>query len=69
VPVLVANSESGHLGTYYQKQGGKMGKVAVAFLKWRFRGDQEAKKLFCDATADSQFIKWGFDIRSKNGMC
>jgi len=67
--MLIANAELGHIGTFYQKYGGKTGKAAVALLKWRFKGDLKAKELFCSPAADSEIIKMGFDIRSKNGFC
>jgi hypothetical protein len=56
------------MGSYYQKGAGKMGKAAVAFLKWQFKGDASQKALFC-SKADSTLTKAGFKIESKNGMC
>jgi hypothetical protein len=57
------------MGTYYQKYAGKMGKAATYFLKWQFKGDMQAKKLFCNPAKDSELLKVGWRIESKNGMC
>jgi hypothetical protein len=56
------------MGSYYQKGAGKMGKAAVAFLKWQFKGDASQKSKFCSAS-ESPLTKLGFNIQSKNGMC
>jgi hypothetical protein len=69
VPALKASADIGHIGTYYQKYGGKMGKAAVAFFKWQQKGDLSQKPLFCSPSADSTLIKAGFKVESKNGMC
>jgi hypothetical protein len=36
----------GHGGTYNQPNGGEFAKVAVALLKWQFKNDAEAGKMF-----------------------
>ena len=61
--------EVGHIGTYYQKYGGKMGKAAVAYFSWMLKGDLEAKKLFCSPAPDSDLVKAGFKFEAKSGMC
>ena len=35
-----------HLGTYGQKDGGYFGKIAVAWLNWRLKGDTVAARMF-----------------------
>jgi dienelactone hydrolase len=35
-----------HNGTYREPNGGELGKIAVALLKWQFKGDKEAGKMF-----------------------
>lgn len=69
VPALLADIPIGHIGTYYQRAGGAIGKFAVALLKWQFKGDEDSKKLFCEAKTDSELVKLGFTIQAKNGMC
>ena len=59
-PALKASIEIGHIGTYYQKYGGKMGKGAVDFFSWQQKGDQSKKALFCNPSADSDLVKAGF---------
>ena len=46
VPVFNANTPVGHSGTWRQPAGGAMGKVAIAWLNWRLKGDAEAAKTF-----------------------
>jgi hypothetical protein len=52
---------------YYQISGGKIGKIAVEYLKWRQRDDATSKALFC--TPGSSLAKDGWNITSKNGIC
>jgi len=68
VPALKATVDVGHIGTYYQKYGGKFGRAAVAFFKWQQKGDSASKALFC-SPASSELTKVGFKIESRNGMC
>jgi dienelactone hydrolase len=46
VPVAVANLDVGHGGTYMDENGGRAAKVAVAWLEWQMRGDEQAKQWF-----------------------
>ena len=46
VPVAVANIATGHTGTYFQPNGGSAATVAVAWLQWQLRGDQNAAASF-----------------------
>jgi hypothetical protein len=69
VPALKASIDVGHMGTYYQKYAGKMGKAAVTFLKWQFKDDKQSKALLCNPGADSELVKIGWKIESKNGIC
>jgi dienelactone hydrolase len=39
----------GHVGTYRESNGGEFGGVAVAWLKWRLKGDLRAGKMFAGA--------------------
>jgi hypothetical protein len=38
-----------HGGTYSQPNGGEFAKLAVAMLKWQFKGDKEAARMFLGA--------------------
>ncbi|MFN0124646.1 MAG: alpha/beta hydrolase [Blastocatellia bacterium] len=50
VPALFAWREGmGHSGTYREANGGELGKIAVAYLNWRLRGDKQAAKMFVGA--------------------
>ncbi|NOT59671.1 MAG: alpha/beta hydrolase, partial [Acidobacteria bacterium] len=47
VPAFFAWREQvGHSGTYRELNGGEFGKVAVAYLNWRLKGDKQAAKMF-----------------------
>ena len=46
VPAAVANLDVGHGGTYFEENGGQAAQVAVHWLEWQLRGDQEAAKWF-----------------------
>jgi len=49
VPVFWGSLEipgDAHGGTFREKNGGKFGVAAVAWLKWRLKGDQNAAKVF-----------------------
>ena len=66
---LKASIDVGHIGTYYQKSGGKIGKAASAFFKWQLKGDTSYKPLFCGPAADSDLIRAGFRIETKGSIC
>jgi hypothetical protein len=68
-PSLLADIEMGHIGSYYQKSGGRMGKIAVRFLQWKFKDQKDLKEEFCGNSTSSELVKLGFKIQSKNGMC
>lgn len=46
VPVMVANSEVGHSGSFFQPNGGSVARVATAWLDWQLRGDRRAAREF-----------------------
>jgi len=47
LPALFAWREGmGHGGTYRELNGGELGKIAVAYLDWRLKGDKPAAKMF-----------------------
>lgn len=54
VGACAANLPVGHGGTYAQPHGGEFSVVALAWLQWQLKGDQQAAKMFkgkdCDLT-------------------
>jgi acetyl esterase/lipase len=46
VPACAANYPVGHGGTYRQPHGGEFSVVALAWLKWQLKGDQQAARMF-----------------------
>jgi hypothetical protein len=64
LPALKASLDTGHMGTFFDKQGGKFGKAAVAYFNWVMKGDQKAKAMFMDPQSDLK--KDGWSIEHKN---
>jgi hypothetical protein len=56
VPVLMANLDVGHGGTFRQPNGGRYSVVAVSWLRWQLEGDAVAARQFvgprCGLCAD-----------------
>src|SRR5580692_5298514 len=46
VPVMVANLDVGHGGTFMQPNGGLEASVAVSWLDWQLKGDAQAAQRF-----------------------
>ena len=46
VPACAANYPVGHGGTYRQPHGGEFSVVALAWLQWQLKGDQQAARMF-----------------------
>ena len=60
VPAFYAYKEGlPHAGTYREPNGGELGRIAVALLKWQFESDQEAARMFrgpsCGLCRDPQW--------------
>lgn len=52
VPACATNLPVGHGGTYRQPHGGEFSVVALAWLQWQLKGDQEAAKMFKGSDCD-----------------
>ncbi|KAF2664655.1 hypothetical protein BT63DRAFT_460147 [Microthyrium microscopicum] len=59
-----ASLPTGHLGTFYDHNGGKYAKLMVSYMNWITKGDNRARSLFLNP--DSQLVKDGWSITSKN---
>ena len=46
VPACATNLPVGHGGTYAQPHGGEYSIVAIAWLDWQLKGNEEAAKMF-----------------------
>lgn len=59
VPVVLADLDVGHGGTFREPNGGRVAQVAVAWLDWQLRGDTNAAKWFtgadCNLCTDPQW--------------
>ncbi|MBS7323279.1 MAG: alpha/beta hydrolase [Prevotellaceae bacterium] len=52
VPACATNFPVGHGGTYAQPHGGEFSVVALAWLNWQLKGDQQAAKMFKGADCE-----------------
>lgn len=48
VPIVMANLDVGHGGTYRKPHGGEYSPVAIAWLDWHLKGKQDAATVFLD---------------------
>jgi hypothetical protein len=48
-PAVVANLDVGHGGTFRDANGGRVASVAVSWLDWQLKGDQQAGRRFTGA--------------------
>ena len=65
VPVLAANLNVGHGGTYGRPHGGEFAKVATAWLQWRLRDDIEAGRMFVGDPCGLAKVE-GWKVEKKN---
>jgi hypothetical protein len=64
IPALLANADVGHLGGFFEKQGGLNGRIAVPYFKWILKGDEKSKQLFF--AQPNAFVNDGWNITIKN---
>ena len=59
VPAAVANLAVGHGGTFQERNGGAAASVAVSWLEWQLRGDNQAARRFvgddCELCRDASW--------------
>jgi hypothetical protein len=65
----MASVDVGHIGTYYQPGGGRMGKAGVDLFRWKMKGEEALKAEFCSPSPATALVADGWNIESKNGMC
>jgi hypothetical protein len=64
IPIMVANTDVGHGGTYREDNGGEMGKMAIAWVRWHLLKDEGAtgKGMFigdsCGLCTSTWDMKW-----------
>ncbi|KAF2402193.1 hypothetical protein EJ06DRAFT_520252 [Trichodelitschia bisporula] len=56
IPAFYASLDSGHLGTFFAKRGGKYGRATVQLFEWYFRGDAKARAAWTDPAAPGGLI-------------
>jgi enterochelin esterase-like enzyme/dienelactone hydrolase len=65
VPIVMANHDVGHGGTYRQPHGGEFSRVALAWLDWQLNGDEEAAKQFLEEGQGLRHDpKWTIDLKN-----
>lgn len=65
IPAFVANMDVGHGGTYMRPHGGEFATVALAWLNWQLKQDQDAATWF--ASEDYKLSKsdiWTVDRKN-----
>ncbi|QDS75397.1 hypothetical protein FKW77_002950 [Venturia effusa] len=66
LPAFKASLDSGHMGTFFTKQGGKYGKTSVALFEWFFRGDQKYKAMWTDPGSSGSMVSEKWNVTYKN---
>jgi hypothetical protein len=65
VPIVMANHDVGHGGTYRQPHGGEFARVALAWLNWQLKGDNEAAAQIRNKESDMRVDpKWAIDLKN-----
>ena len=65
LPAAAANMDVGHGGTYSRPHGGEFSPVAVAWLNWHLKGNQESAKMFTGATPEIlKNPQWKFEKKN-----
>jgi hypothetical protein len=65
LPVMAANLNVGHGGTYRQPHGGEFAKVATAWLKWQLRDDKKSARIFTGDPCGLAMTE-GWKVEKKN---
>ncbi len=66
VPACATNFPVGHGGTYREPHGGEFTVVALAWLQWQLKGDQQAAKMFVGKDCDlSKRKDWTIEKNAK----
>ena len=66
LPAYKASLDTGHMGTFFAKNGGKSGKAAVNFLEWRFRGSEKGKAVLFDSKSPGSLASDHWNVTFKN---
>jgi hypothetical protein len=66
LPAYKASLNSGHMGTFFTKNGGKYGKVSVALLEWMFRNNQTGKAMWTEPASPGSMVSEGWNVTYKN---
>lgn len=61
LPAIKSVLQTGHMGTYFEVQGGKFGVISVAFWKWQLQADQASKALFFNTSSVLYKDNWKID--------
>ncbi len=65
VPIVMTNLDVGHGGTYHLPHGGEFTKVALAWLDWQLKGNQEASAMFLGEDSElSRDPQWTIEVKN-----
>jgi hypothetical protein len=66
--VIKASLDSGHMGTFFGKHGGKYGTASVALFEWMFRNNATAKAMWTDPQSPGSLISQKWNVTMKGNM-
>jgi hypothetical protein len=66
LPAFKASLDTGHVGTYFGKNGGKFAKAAVAYFNWQFKDDAKSKAICTQRTAPASLVSEHWNVTFKN---
>jgi hypothetical protein len=65
VPIVMANHDVGHGGTYGRPHGGEFTRVALAWVEWQLKGDKKSGELLLDETSElRKDPKWRIELKN-----
>ncbi|MUL42068.1 alpha/beta hydrolase [Streptomonospora sp. PA3] len=64
LPAFLGSLDVGHTGTFGQPDGGEYGRVGALWLKWRLKGDQQARQQFAGPDCGLCSTEW--EVRQRN---
>ena len=68
VPIVMTNHDVGHGGTYHLPRGGEFTRVALPWLDWQLKGNQEAAELFLNESSElRRDPKWKVEVKNFTG--
>ena len=65
IPIAMTNLDVGHGGTYRKPHGGEYSPVALAWLDWQLKGNQESSRMFLGESSQLKLSQtWTIDTKN-----